>query len=178
MAEIRTMARPYARAVFEIARGNDALAAWSEALAAVAAIVSNETVRQIVDNPNISDQQLVDSIIDLAGDAVPEQAHNYVRLLVENERLLLAPAIAEQFEDMRAAVEQRVDVTVVSAAAIPEQQKQALAASLEKRLAANVELTFEQDASIIGGAVIRAGDLVIDHSLRSQLTRMQNSLTH
>src|SRR5699024_10612327 len=174
---VRTMARPYARAVFAIARAADALAEWSEGLAAVAAIVSNEDVARVIGSPKVGGKQLSDSIISIAGKALPEQGDNYVRLLVANERLALAPAIAEQFEALRAEAERRVDVTVFSATEFGEQQKQALSASLAKRLDAKISLAFEHDADLIGGAVIRAGDLVIDRSLRSQLARMQQSLT-
>lgn len=178
MAETRTLARPYAQAVFEIARAGDALPAWSDALAAVSAIVSNDDVARLMGNPVIGATQLADAVIEIAGSDLPEQGANFVRLLAENGRLKLAPVIAEQFEALRAQAEQRVDVTVISAAEFSEQQKQALSQALEKRLAANVRLSFEHDPEVIGGAIIRAGDLVIDRSLRSQLTRMQYSLVH
>lgn len=176
MADVRTMARPYARAVFDIAQQAGALEAWSNGLAAVAAIVADADVSRIIGNPVVSDAQLADSIIGMAQADLPEHGADYVRLLVENDRLLLAPAIANQYEALRAAAEQRVDVVVTSAVEFSKQQKQALAESLKQRLNATVELSFEQDEAIIGGAVIRAGDLVIDRSLRTQLSRMQQSL--
>lgn len=178
MAEVRTLARPYARSVFEIARDADALAAWSQALAAVAEIVVNDDVASVMNNPNVDDDQLAESIISIAGgDNLPEHSGNYVRLLATNKRLVLAPEIAEEFETMRAEYERRMDVTVTSAAAFSEQQQQALSDSLEQRLSAQVSLSFEQDEDLIAGAVIRAGDLVIDRSMRSQLARMQQRLT-
>lgn len=178
MSEVRTLARPYARAVFQAAREADALQAWSQALTAVAEIVAHEDVARVMGNPNVTGAKLADSIISIAGgEELPEHADNYVRLLAANDRLGLAPAIAEQFEDMRADFEKRVDVTITSASAFSEQQQQALSESLQQRLSAEVSLTFEDDERLIGGAVIRAGDLVIDHSLRSQLQRMQKSLT-
>lgn len=177
MAEVRTMARPYARAVFDIARGADALADWSQALSVVAQIVSNEDVARAMGSPSVTAEQMADSIVGIAGDALDAQGQHYVQLLASNDRLALAPAIAEQYEVLRAAAEQRVDVNVTSATEFTQQQKDALSASLEQRLSAHVTLTFEQDADLIGGAVIRAGDLVIDRSLRSQLARMQRTLT-
>lgn len=177
MAEVRTMARPYARAVFAVARDAKALTAWSQGLEAVAEIVTNADVVRVMNNPEVTPAQLADSIIAIAGDHLPQQAQAYVRLLADNRRLVLAPAIAEQFETMRAAVEQRVDVTVVSAVPFSQQQQQALSVSLQQRLDAEVALTFDHDAELIGGAVIRVGDLVLDHSLRSQLARMQQNLT-
>lgn len=178
MAEVRTLARPYARSVFEIARDADSLEAWSKTLAAVAEIVGNEDVASVMGNPNVADAQLAESIVDIAGgDSLPAHAANYVRLLADNKRLVLAPEIADEFEGMRAEYEKRMDVTVTSAAVLSEQQQQALSDSLEQRLSARVALSFEQDESLIAGAVIRAGDLVIDRSMRSQLTRMQQRLT-
>lgn len=176
MADVRTMARPYARAVFDIAQQAGALEAWSNGLAAVAAIVSDAQASQLIGNPDIAAAKLADTVIALAQADLPQHGDAYVRLLVENGRLTVAPAIAEQFEALRAAAEQRVDVTVTSAVEFSAQQKQALATSLQQRLAVHVDLSFEQDDAIIGGAVIRAGDLVIDRSLRSQLERMQQSL--
>lgn len=177
MAETGTMARPYARAVFEIAQQADALQAWSKGLAAVAAIVANDDVERIIGSPMISDEKLADSIIGIAADDLPAHGADYVRLLVDNDRLQLAPAIAAQFDVMRAAAEQRVGVSVTSAVEFSEKQKLDLAQSLQQRLSATVDLSFEQDDSILGGAVIRAGDLVIDRSVRAQLDRMQQSLT-
>jgi len=178
MAEMQTLARPYAQAVFELARDKDALIEWSDALAALAAIVSNDDVATLMGNPEVDDARLVDAIIAIAGDDLNADAGNLVRLLAENSRLAVVPAIAEQFEARRAAAENRVDVNVVSAAPLSSEQQDSLAKSLEKRLARTVRLTYHQDESVIGGAVIRAGDLVIDGSLRAQLERMRQSLTH
>lgn len=177
MTEIRTMARPYARGVFDIARQDNNLQAWSDGLGAVAAIVANDDVHRLIGNPVIADDALTEAIIAIAGDDLPKQGNAYVRVLVDNGRLTLAPAIAEQYEAMRAAAENRVEVTVTSAAAFSDEQKQELGQALQARLAARTELAFEQDENIIGGAIIRAGDLVIDRSVRSQLDRMQRQLT-
>ncbi len=178
MAETQTLARPYAEAVFELAEAKSELDTWSTALAALAAIVSNEDVAAIMDNPAIADSTMADAIIGVAGDDLNAGASNLVRLLVENDRLRLAPAIAELFEQRKADAESRVDVQVTSAVAFSEEQQAALAKSLEKRLSRSVRLSFEQDENVIGGAVIRAGDLVIDGSLRAQLERMRTALAH
>lgn len=178
MAETQTLARPYAEAVFELAEAKSELDTWSTALAALAAIVSNEDVAAIMDNPAIADSTMADAIIGVAGDDLNAGATNLVRLLVENDRLRLAPAIAELFEQRKADAENRVDVQVTSAAEFSEEQRAALAKSLEKRLSRSVRLSFEQDENVIGGAVIRAGDLVIDGSLRAQLERMRSVLAH
>lgn len=178
MAETQTLARPYADAVFEIAESQGTLDEWSQALAALAAIVSNEDAAALMDNPEIADDRLAQTVIEVAGSDLNEGATNLVRLLIENDRLSLVPSIATLFERQKADAEHRVDVQVTSAVEFSEAQRDALAKSLEKRLDRTVRLTFEQDDNVIGGAVIRAGDLIIDGSLRAQLERMRQSLAH
>lgn len=178
MAEPHTLARPYAEAVFELAERDDALAAWSDALAAIAAIVANDDMAALMGSPVVTDEALADTVIGIAGDDLSPAAQNFVRVLVDNGRLALAPAIAELFETRRAEAEARIDVQVTSAVALDDEQQAALGKALEQRLARSIRLRFDQDESVIGGAVIRAGDLVIDGSLRAQLERMRRSLTH
>lgn len=182
MAELRTLARPYAEAVFELAQAGDSLPAWSEALDTVAAIVSNEDVAALVGNPGVDDRQLAEAIVAIAGEALSGvadgQAENLVRLLAENGRLRLAPEIAAQYAALRAEAENRVDVEVRTAAELGDAQREALASALEKRLARQVSLSCTIDEGLIGGAVIRAGDLVIDGSVRAQLARLSQSLAH
>tara|TARA_B100002049_G_C16020554_1_gene350052 strand:+ start:432 stop:968 length:537 start_codon:yes stop_codon:yes gene_type:complete len=178
MAEMQTLARPYADAVFELAEAQGQLDDWSQALTALSAIVSNEDVVLLMDNPEIADSRMADVVIEVGDSDLNEGARNLVRLLVENDRLSLAPAIATLYEQRKADAEHRVDVRVTSAVEFSEEQRSALAKSLEKRLDRSVRLTFEQDENVIGGAVIRAGDMVIDGSLRAQLERMRQSLAH
>jgi F-type H+-transporting ATPase subunit delta len=178
MAETQTLARPYADAVFELAEAQGQLDEWSVALEALSAIVSNEDVAALMDNPEIADSRLAEVVIEVADSDLNEGARNLARLLVENDRLVLVPAIAELFEQLKAQAEHRVDVQVTSAVEFSDEQQSALAKSLEKRLDRSVRLTFEQDENVIGGAVIRAGDMVIDGSLRAQLERMRQSLAH
>ena len=178
MAETQTLARPYADAVFELAEAQGQLDDWSVALEALSAIVSNEDVVALMDNPEIADDRLAEVVIEVGGSDLHEGSKNLVRLLVENDRLVLAPSIATLYEQCKAEAEHRVDVNVTSAVEFSEEQQSALATSLEKRLDRSVRLTFEQDENVIGGAVIRAGDMVIDGSLRAQLERMRQSLAH
>lgn len=177
MAEIYTLARPYAEAVFSLAEADEGFASWSTALAALSAIVSNDDVASLMTNPAIDDATLADAIIGVAGDDLHEPARNLVRVLADNGRFALAPAIAELFEANRAERENRVDVDVRAATELSEAQQTALTEALEKRLSRKVRLSFERDESVIGGVVIRAGDLVIDGSLSAQLERMRQSLT-
>lgn len=176
MAEIYTLARPYAEAVFELAQASDEVDRWSQGLQALAAVTSNEDVSALMSNPEVADGRLADAIIDVGADDLHDQARNLVRVLAANGRLVLAPAIFELYEARRAELENRVDVDVRSASPFSDAQKTALSEALEKRLSRQVRLQFAQDDSVIGGAVIRAGDLVIDGSLSSQLERMRQSL--
>jgi len=178
VAELRTLARPYAEAIFELARDAGKLDAWAEALERLAIIVENEDVAGLIGHPKIDDEQLVEAIIGVAGDALDEKAKNFVRLLTANDRLTLLPEIRSQFAGLHAAAENRVDVTVTSAAELTGGQREAISKALEQRLKHNVGLSMEVDPDLLGGAVIRAGDLVIDGSLRARLARLEQSLAH
>lgn len=182
MAELRTLARPYAEAVFELASAGGELGAWSGALDTLAAIARNEDVAVLIGNPGVDDRDLAEAIVAIAGKALEapggERAENLVRLLAENGRLRLLPEIAAQYGHLRAAAENRVDVEVRAAGELGDAQREALAAALEKRLARQVSLTCAIDEDLIGGAVIRAGDLVIDGSVRAQLARLNQNLAH
>lgn len=182
MAELRTLARPYAEAIFELARASDELASWSEALDTLAAIAANDDVARLVGNPGVRDADLADAIVAIAGEALSGpgagKAENLVRLLAENDRLGLLPEIAAQYAHLRAEAENRVDVEVRTAQELGDSQREALAQALEKRLARQVSLSYVLDEDLIGGAVVRAGDLVIDGSVRAQLARLVQNLAH
>lgn len=169
MAEIRTLARPYAEAAFALAQEEDRLAAWDDALRGLATIVAHPDVHQLIGNPRLATQELAEAILSVAGDDLVAGVTNFVRLLAEKNRLVLMPAIAAQFTEQRAAAENRVEVTVTSAGELSEAQRQALTEALEQRLSREVGLSTRVDNDLIGGAVIRAGDLVIDGSVRAQL---------
>lgn len=174
MAELRTLARPYAEAAFDLARGQDRLPAWDEALNGLATIVAHPDVHRLLGNPQLTDTEVADAVIGIAADDLDGGLTNLVRLLAEKARLGLMPGIAEHFAELRAAAENRVDVTVTAADEVSTAQQQALKQALEQRLARNVDLTTEVDAELIGGAVVRAGDTVIDGSVRAHLARLSN----
>lgn len=176
MAELRTLARPYAEAAFELARGDDRLAAWDDALQGLAMIVAHPDVHQLIGNPRVGDAELADAVIGIAGDDLDADVANLVRLLADRDRLALMTGIAEQFAELRAEAENRVEVTVTAASEVSEAQQQALTQALEQRLARRVDLSTEIDADLIGGAVVRAGDLVIDGSVRAQIARLTGAI--
>ena len=176
MAELSTLARPYAKAVFELARDESRLAEWSAMLAGLAAAVRDPGVARAIGHPAIGRGQLAEVLIEAMGAKATDQAKNLLRLLSEYDRLKLAPAIAEQFETLRAEHERRVDVQIVSAAPVDEAQRQALVAAVGKKLNREVKVEWKTDPSLIAGASIRAGDTVIDGSISGELARLRQAL--
>jgi F-type H+-transporting ATPase subunit delta len=177
MADRRTIARPYARAAFEEARGDRRLGEWSQALDTGAAVVKDERVHNLLGNPRVSAEQMAQLVIDVAGAQLDQDGRNFVQTLAQNQRLAYLPEIAARFDELKDAEEGIVDVTVTSAAPLDEKQKLSLAEALSRRLKRQVRLHCETDATLIGGAVLRAGDLVIDGSLRTRLERIAYELT-
>jgi F-type H+-transporting ATPase subunit delta len=177
VAERATIARPYAKAAFEYAQNAHALAEWSRALAVCAQIVADARVTELVKNPEIPAADIADFIIDVAGATFDPGMQNFVRVLAENHRLLLLPEIAAHYAALRAQVENTVDVEVISAVKLDAAQVEKLAAALNTRLKRRVQMHNSVDAALLGGAVIRAGDLVIDGSLKGRLERLRTELT-
>ena len=176
MAEPSTLARPYAKAVFELARDEGKFAEWSALLKGLAAAVRDPRVAQAIGHPAIGRGQLADVLVQAMGGAATAQAKNLLRLLSEYDRLKLAPMLAEQFEALRAEHERRVDVQIVSAAPVDAAQQQALLAAVKKKLNRDVNVEWKTDASLIAGAEIRAGDTVIDGSISGELARLRQAL--
>lgn len=178
MAERATLARPYARAAFEYAQGNKDFAKWSELLAGASAVVSDARVAALLSNPKVDSAQLVDFIADVLGGKLDQPARNFLATLAENHRLKVLPEITSAYEELRAAQENVADVQITSAIQLSDAQRQRLADALKKRLRREVRLHCDVDPALIGGAVIRSGDLVIDGSLKAQLERLTALATH
>lgn len=176
MAEISTLARPYAQAAFELAKSHKALAKWSEMLARLSAIVQDERVQQLIGNPKVTKDLIVGFVLDVAGKNLNAQAQNFVKLLVENGRLRLLPEIAALFDALKAEEESTLQAEVVSAFELSGDQKSKIADALKKRLKRDVTVVTTVDANLLGGAIIRAGDLVIDGSASGQLQRLASTL--
>ena len=176
MAERATVARPYAKAAFEYARAANAFAAWSEGLKAAAEIVADSRVASLTKSPAWTPADLVSLITDVAGAKLDSGMQNFVRVLTENHRLLLLPEISAHYAALRSAVENTVDVEVVSAVPLDAAQSSIFQSALSKRLKRQVRMHNSVDAALLGGAVVRAGDLVIDGSLRGRLERLATDL--
>jgi len=178
MAEKMTVARPYARAVFEIAREDEALAAWSEFLGRGAIAAADERVQELIGNPAVTRDALAELLIEVCGAGVGEHGASFIRVLAENDRVAWLPEIAAEYEALRAEAENVVDVQVTSAVELNEAERASFAAALTKRLGRDVRLHCDTDTKLLGGAIIRAGDLVIDGSLFGRLQRLAAAVTH
>lgn len=172
MADIATIARPYARAAFAHARAAGALARWGALLARASAALQDERVAALVGNPHVRTGDLVELLLEIGGEAGNAEARNFLRLLAENRRLRALPEIAAQYAVLRSEVENTIDVTVTSAMPLTAEQSDRLAAALARRLQRTVRLHAEVDPGLIGGAIVRAGDFVVDGSLRGRLERL------
>ena len=176
MLEKTTIARPYAQAVFELAQESANTVEWSAALELLNRIVSDTQLQLLLNNPKVSHQQLQDLVIEIAATGFSQQAKNFIKVLVSASRLQYAPQIAQMFETMRADAEGTVEVEVSSAYELDQAQQDAIAKGMSARLGKKVNISTTVDGSLIGGAVIRAGDSVIDASLRGRLTELGNDL--
>ena len=176
MSELTTAARPYARAVFEMAQEAGKLAEWSAQLAAMSAVVTAEGSSELLSHPRMTREQKADIFADIAGDAIDDGGRNLLKVLAENDRFALLPEMSSIFEKLKAEAEGAVEAVVVSAQELTDDQQQTLAAALQKRLGREVKLATRVDPALMGGAIIRAGDLVIDGSIQSRLKEMKAAL--
>jgi F-type H+-transporting ATPase subunit delta len=176
MAEKTTVARPYAKAVFALAREQQKLGAWLDTLVQAATAVVDDRVAPLLTNPRATSTALADFVIDVAGGELDEKGSNFFKVLAANRRLGYLPEIAAIFAHLKAEAERAVDVTVTSAVELSAEQQKKLAAAVEKRLARTVRLHSRLDPSLIGGAVLQADDLVIDGSLKGRLERLESEL--
>jgi F-type H+-transporting ATPase subunit delta len=176
MAEPRTVARPYAEAVFKLADAEHELGRWADMLAALAQVVTDERVRRIIADPNVSDAKVAGLIIAILGGKLSAQAENFVRVLAEAKRLELAEEIRSQFEALKNEREGLIEAEVVSAFELDAAQTRDLESRLEKRTGRKVKARVSVDRSLIGGVKVVLGDKVIDGSARAQLAALETAL--
>jgi F-type H+-transporting ATPase subunit delta len=175
MSERITIARPYAKAIFALAREAKTLDATATGLARAAEAAADPRVRGLLGHPRVTPAQLADLVNEVA--SLDEHGRNFVTLLAQNRRLGFLPEIAALFAQMKAEVENAVEVEVVAATALTPEQESRYAAAMQKKLGRSVRLRTRIDQSLLGGAVLRAGDLVIDGSIKGRLERLTNELT-
>ena len=178
MSEFTTTARPYARAVFELARETNTVPQWSRLLAALAKVLSDESLAALINDPKISRWQIADSIADGFAAGLSDDQRRFIHLLVGARRLPAAGEIAELFEAYRADAEQSIQAQVVSARPLDEDQLRSFQQALEKRTRKTVHLSARVDETLVGGALVRAGDRVIDGSLKNGLKNLATALTY
>jgi F-type H+-transporting ATPase subunit delta len=175
MAEFDTAARPYAKAFFELAEETGRLDAWQSGLDAAAAIAADPNMRDFLDSPDALPREIGDvflSVLESAGQGDDNDFANAIRLLAENSRLAALPAVAAQFTLLKQEAEGSIEVQVVSAQALSDEQRDQIATSMAKRLGKQVSLSAMVDESLIAGAVITAGDLVIDGSASGRIEKL------
>ncbi|MGH8121379.1 MAG: F0F1 ATP synthase subunit delta [Rudaea sp.] len=176
MSETLTLARPYARAAFEAASDAGALGAWSQKLGFAAQAVSDARVHALIGDPRLGNAELAGLLLP-PDDNADSAFAGFLNLLVENHRIALLADIAALFEELKREAEHVLKVTVRSAVEVPAAQTAAIRVALKKRFGRDIELQQRIDASVIGGAVIDAGDVVIDGSVRGRLARLETALT-
>jgi F-type H+-transporting ATPase subunit delta len=172
MAERITIARPYAKAIFALALGTKRLAEWSSVLQTAAAISGDARVKPLFGSPHVSAEELAGLFTEVGGAGFDGTARNLIALLASNRRLAFLPEIAQDYERLRADHERVLDVTVTSAVALSAAQRTRLMRALRQRLDRDVRLHSEIDATLLGGAVLRADDLVIDGSVLGGLAQL------
>ena len=177
MSELTTAARPYAKAVFELAESSGALDTWSEQLSAMASIVSADGSAELLDNPKVNAAQKVDTFKELANGSLNDQSVNLLKSLGENNRFALLPDMASLFETMKSESQGEVEGEIIAAAAMSDTQESAIVTALEKRMGRKVKLVTKIDETLLGGAVIRVGDLVIDGSLQGRFQSMKAAMS-
>lgn len=175
MSELTTIARPYAKAAFELAVEKGAIESWNDMLFFAGHVASDEQASAILAGlPTASAQ--AELFINLCAEQLNEQGQNLVKVMAENGRLIVLPEVAQLFAAFKAEYDKEIDVDVISATPLTAAQQESLVATLEKRFARKVKLNCSEDASVVGGLIIKAGDTVIDGSVRGKLNRLATTL--
>lgn len=176
MAEHATLARPYGNAAFAFAKANDALAAWSQLLALLGAAAGMAKVRALMASPDLSAQRKAEQLAALCGDAIDDAGRRFLGALASNGRLPLLQAVQARFEELKAEQERKLDIEVRSAFPLTLAQMEGLKMVLRTRFDYQINLSSTDDPKLLGGAIIRAGDLVIDGSAQGRLAQLREAL--
>jgi F-type H+-transporting ATPase subunit delta len=176
MAELITLARPYAKAAFEYARTGKSLDVWSSSLAVVAGVIQQPVVEENLDSPTKTSEQKAALVIELCGEEIDAKVKNFVAVMADNKRLGLLVEVQQLFEDFKSQQEKFSDIKVSSAFKLDSAVEKTLTDKLRKALDSEVALSTSIDKSLIGGVVIRAGDMVIDGSVRGRLAKLSETI--
>lgn len=176
MADNASIARPYAKAVFDLANEAGQQDNWSTALEALAAIAQDDDFLQVVVSPQVKPDELEKMVVDIMGDNLPEGGHNFVKLLAQNDRLEALPDVQQQYALLLAESRKLVEAEVLTARPLSAEQKTKLTEALQVRLGVTVSISETVDESLIGGAIVKAGDLVIDGSAKGRVEKLAIAL--
>ena len=176
MAELTTLARPYAKAAFEYAKAANKLQQWLEALEISAAAADQDQIKKALGASGLSAEQKASVFVQVCGEKMDENIKNFIRTLASNKRLALLPFIKEQFANLKAQQEKTIDVEVTAAYELPVDLINKLAQSLSAKLDRNINVQSSVDKSLLGGAIIHTGDMVIDGSVRGRLAKLAEAL--
>ena len=175
MSEANTIARPYVQAAFELAQKQGDLKGWSAVMQVLTELMANEDIKAVVSSPRVKSSQVEELMLELAG-ALNKEQGNFIRILAQSGRLMVAAEIAQMFEELRAEAEKSAQITVSSAFALNDEQQKKIAAALKARLGTEVKLSCTVDKTLLGGIVIRMGDKVIDGSANTRLAELAYAL--
>ncbi len=176
MTELATLARPYAEAAFKRAKEVGAAGIWSDSLSFLALVVQDKELQAVIDNPRVTKEQLTQLMLDICQGHIHDEAEDFLKILIENDRLKLVPQIAEIYEQYRADDEGYVNVELYSAYAITKEEQKKIVKSLEKLLHKKVNASVNVQKDLIGGVVAKAGDKVVDFSISGQLHQLAKRL--
>lgn len=176
MAELATLTRPYAKAVFELAKSQGRVDAWARMLDLIAMVANQEPVQRMLESPDLPEADKARRLARVCGEEIDDRGRALIDLLATNKRLGLIAELREQFEALRAQEDQLLDVEVVSAYELTEAQAGMLREALQRKFQREVNMTSRVDAGLVGGALIRAGDTVIDGSVRGRLAKLVEAL--
>ena len=176
MAELATLARPYANALFELAKAENSLEQWSRMLGVVHTTSQHETVGLLLNSPDLPANAKAFRVAEVCGDELDDRGKKFLQALAEHDRLSIVGEVRDQFELLRAEELKSLDVEVISAYPMSEAQSEALKEALNRRFEKEISIESRVDESLIGGAIIRAGDMVIDGSVRGKLFKLADTL--
>ncbi|MBR9789261.1 MAG: F0F1 ATP synthase subunit delta [Vibrionaceae bacterium] len=175
MSDLTTIARPYAKAAFDFAVEKGQLDQWGQMLSFAAEVAKNEQISELLTS-SFSAEKMAEIFVAVCGDQVDAHGQNLLKVMAENGRLTTLPDVCEQFFILKKEHEKEVDVEVISASELSDEQLANIGSKLEARLERKVKLNCSVDETLLGGVIIRAGDLVIDDSARGRLNRLSDAL--
>ena len=177
MSDLLTIARPYAKAAFVFSKEHKSLKQWSEMLQLITLVTKDDAIQPILNSPRLTHTEIAQCVIDVCAKNIDKEFQNFIKLLSENHRLSLLPQITLLFDSYHSQEENRISAEIVSAKKLSSAEIKPIKDALKRRLGVDIEIVEEIDEKLLGGAIVRAGDLVIDGSIRSKLNKLLTELS-